>query len=128
LIAHEIAALRTVTQIVPLGQALGTVCLVPVFPRSAICDAIYTHAPDRDCLLTVWVSLRRIDLQQTATIEDAREHLERRGWRAEEPRTDVELHLYPGVGSEVTPQMETETVGFFRRILESDDRGQENEP
>jgi pimeloyl-ACP methyl ester carboxylesterase len=50
--------------------------LVPVFPRPAAENwQIYTHALDRDCLMTEVAGLERIDLQLIAMIDDARDRL-----------------------------------------------------
>ncbi len=49
--------------------------LVPVFPRPADNWQIYTHALDRDCLITEVPGLERIDLQLIAMIDDARDRL-----------------------------------------------------
>lgn len=77
---HECGALRHLTRVAREGYALSCACLVPVFPRPADQDSIYTHALDRDCLTTSVAGLERLDLQLLAMIDDARERLARRGW------------------------------------------------
>ncbi len=80
-IEHETAALKLVSMIATPGYHLACPCLVPVFPRPAEHDSIYTHALDRDCLLTGIDGLERLDLQLIAMIDDARSQLGRRGWK-----------------------------------------------
>lgn len=52
--------------------------LVPVFPRPTSNWQIYTHALDRDSLITTVSGLERIDLQLLAMIDDARQRLKER--------------------------------------------------
>jgi len=80
-IDHEAAALNLISTIATPGYRLACPCLVPVFPRPAEHDSIYTHALDRDCLTTSIDGLERLDLQLIAMIDDARSQLERRGWK-----------------------------------------------
>ncbi len=77
---HEGSALRHLTRVARDGYVLSCACLVPVFPRPADRDSIYTHALDRDCLTTSVAGLERLDLQLLAMIDDARKRLARRGW------------------------------------------------
>lgn len=49
--------------------------LVPIFPRSATNWAYYTHALDRDTLLSREFGIERLDLQLLAMIEDAKKQL-----------------------------------------------------
>jgi len=79
-IEHEAAALKLVSMIASPGYHLACPCLVPVFPRPAEHDSIYTHALDRDCLTTGIDGLERLDLQLIAMIDDARSQLSRLGW------------------------------------------------
>jgi hypothetical protein len=58
---------------------LGSPILVPAFPRPAANPLVYTHALDRDTLLTKLPGLERLDLQLIAMIDDARERLAQRG-------------------------------------------------
>jgi hypothetical protein len=58
-----------------LAERLGVPLLVPAFPRPAKQALMYTHALDRDTLLTRDPSLRRLDLQLVAMIDDARTRL-----------------------------------------------------
>jgi hypothetical protein len=46
--------------------------LVPIFPRPASYPLMYTHALDRDVMLTRIRSLKRLDLQLLQMIDDAR--------------------------------------------------------
>ncbi|MFH1314721.1 MAG: hypothetical protein ABIJ00_16065, partial [Candidatus Eisenbacteria bacterium] len=80
-IEHETAAMKLVSVIATPGYHLGCPCLVPVFPRPAAQDSIYTHALDRDCLITEVDGLERLDLQLIAMIDDARSQLKERGWK-----------------------------------------------
>lgn len=63
---------------------LGVAMLMPAFPRPASADNLYTHALDRDALLTADPALRRLDLQLLAMVDDARRRLAEEGVRAEE--------------------------------------------
>lgn len=54
--------------------------LVPAFPRLRRQDRVYTHALDRDSLVTDVAGLERVDLQLLAMIGDARRRLEAAGW------------------------------------------------
>lgn len=46
--------------------------LVPIFPRPASQELIYTHALDRDVILEKSIELKRLDLQLLAMIKDAK--------------------------------------------------------
>jgi len=59
-----------------VAKTLGIPLLVPVFPRPMSAHDVYTHSLDRDTILIEDGSLRRIDLQLLAMIEDARPRLE----------------------------------------------------
>ncbi|MEO9964755.1 MAG: hypothetical protein ABJF11_03135 [Reichenbachiella sp.] len=58
-----------------LARKLRTPLLVPVFPRSETNWRTYTHALDRDVMLEKEGTLRRLDLQLLAMIEEARDSL-----------------------------------------------------
>lgn len=66
---------RRADQLRSLCDELGVAALVPVFPRPMEHWKIYTHALDRDALLTDIPELKRLDLQLIAMIDDAREKL-----------------------------------------------------
>ena len=46
--------------------------LVPIFPRPASQELIYTHALDRDVILENSIELKRLDLQLLSMIKDAK--------------------------------------------------------
>ncbi|MFC5268984.1 hypothetical protein [Adhaeribacter terreus] len=58
--------------------------LVPIFPRSATNWELYTHALDRETLLSQNATLKRLDLQLLAMIKDARKQLKQRGFPVKE--------------------------------------------
>lgn len=60
-----------------LASKLGIAVLMPVFPRPKTDWQIYTHALDRDSMLTDKKDYRRFDLQLVAMIDHAREKLKR---------------------------------------------------
>lgn len=49
--------------------------LVPIFPRPASKELVYTHALDRDVMLEKTPELQRLDLQLLAMVEDAQKRL-----------------------------------------------------
>jgi hypothetical protein len=61
------------------ADELGSPYLVPTFPRPASLPVGYTHALDRDVLLTAVSGYVRIDLQLIAMINDARSYLGTKG-------------------------------------------------
>jgi hypothetical protein len=63
-----------------VANILQTPFLMPVFPRTKASPLQYTHALDRDTVLTQKGDLRRIDLQLLAMIEDARKRLRGDGY------------------------------------------------
>lgn len=72
-----------------LAEELKSPVLVPTFPRPLTepnIDVwkIYTHALDRETLLTEITELQRIDLQLIAMIDDAKEYLSTKGIEVEE--------------------------------------------
>jgi hypothetical protein len=62
-----------------LAKDLGVPLLVPTFPRPKEDWNIYTHALDRDTLLTKKEELERLDLQLISMIDDAKERLSQKG-------------------------------------------------
>lgn len=72
---HEASARSIVTQTATKADELGSPMLVPTFPRPASHPEVYTHALDRNTLLTQLPGLERIDLQLLAMIDDARQRL-----------------------------------------------------
>jgi pimeloyl-ACP methyl ester carboxylesterase len=65
------------------ADRLGVVLIEPVFPRPAADWQIYTHALDRDSMLTDKKEYKRFDLQLIAMIDDARERLSEEKLKAE---------------------------------------------
>lgn len=63
----------------PAIRRLASPILVPTFPRPKSHPLVYTHALDRDTLLTRLPGLVRIDLQLIAMIEDAQRRLAESG-------------------------------------------------
>jgi pimeloyl-ACP methyl ester carboxylesterase len=55
-----------------IADKIGVALLIPVFPRPSTNWQIYTHALDRDVMLTSKKELARFDLQLLAMIDDAR--------------------------------------------------------
>ena len=62
-----------------LAEGLRVPLLVPAFPKPNEGRELYTHALDRDTILTEISELRRIDLQLIAMIDDAIERLSLEG-------------------------------------------------
>lgn len=58
-----------------VARRLHLPLLVPIFPRSATHWTLYTHALDRDVLLSKEFGIERLDLQLLAMVEDARTQL-----------------------------------------------------
>ncbi|MDO6389211.1 hypothetical protein Q4E40_03660 [Pontibacter sp. BT731] len=58
--------------------------LVPIFPRSQTNWTYYTHALDRDVLLTNEAEIERLDLQLLAMVEDAKIQLGAQGYKLED--------------------------------------------
>jgi pimeloyl-ACP methyl ester carboxylesterase len=67
-----------------LAERLGCPVLVPAFPRPKTEWRLYTHALDRDTLLTQDPRLQSLDLQVLAMLDDARQRLRERGWETDE--------------------------------------------
>lgn len=74
---HEADVKRRILQNATLASKLGVAVLMPVFPRPATDWKIYTHALDRDSMLTDKKEYRRFDLQLVAMIDNAREKLKK---------------------------------------------------
>lgn len=83
---HEADVKRKLTQIGMMSGNLNVIVLMPVFPRPETDWKIYTHALDRDSMLTDKRAYRRFDLQLAAMIDDAREKL-----KAEKIKTDKKV-------------------------------------
>lgn len=81
---HERAAIQTIERVKPVLKQLNAVALVPVFPRSSTDWKIYTHALDRDVMITEKDSLKRLDLQLVAMIEDAKNKLKEKNLYAQD--------------------------------------------
>jgi pimeloyl-ACP methyl ester carboxylesterase len=84
LTVHDASSKRLAEGRRSLGSNLKVVLLVPVFPRPKTDWRIYTHALDRDSLLTEKKELRRFDLQLISMIDNARERLRVDGLRVDE--------------------------------------------
>lgn len=74
---HEADVKKRMVQNGAIGRLIKTAVLMPVFPRPAADWRIYTHALDRDALLTEKKELARFDLQLVAMIDDARRKLKK---------------------------------------------------
>lgn len=72
---HEADVKKRMAQVPAIASALKVAVLMPVFPRPATDWKIYTHALDRDSLLTNKQAYSRHDLQLIAMIDDARRRL-----------------------------------------------------
>lgn len=69
---HEEDVKRKIKNNAQIADRSGVVLLMPVFPRPQTDGKIYTHALDRDSMLTDKKELARFDLQLLAMIDDAR--------------------------------------------------------
>lgn len=74
---HESDVKKRIERNRTLGSMMKTVLLMPVFPRPAADWKIYTHALDRDAMLTGKKDFSRFDLQLIAMIDDARKLLKK---------------------------------------------------
>ena len=72
---HEANVKKRMEQNASLAQQLNVAILMPVFPRPETDWKIYTHALDRDALLTEKAEYKRFDLQLASMIEDAQARL-----------------------------------------------------
>lgn len=74
---HEDYVKRRTGQYVDSANKVGVIVLAPVFPRPETDWKIYTHALDRDTMLTDKKEYRRFDLQLVAMIDHARKSLQK---------------------------------------------------
>jgi len=74
---HDADVKRRMANNASLAALLKTAVLMPVFPRPATDWRIYTHALDRDAMMTDKKEYARFDLQLIAMIDDARERLKK---------------------------------------------------
>lgn len=81
---HEGDVKRKIKQNVQVADRIGVAILTPVFPRPETEWQIYTHALDRDSMLTGKKEFARFDLQLLAMIDDARARLAREKVRFDE--------------------------------------------
>jgi dienelactone hydrolase len=72
---HEADVKKRIAQNSAVGAQLGVAILMPVFPRPKTDWKIYTHALDRDSMLTDKTEYRRFDLQLVSMIDHARKSL-----------------------------------------------------
>jgi len=80
---HEADVKRRIAQAPAIASMLKVVVLIPVFPRPETDWRIYTHALDRDSIVTEKNEYRRLDLQLIAMIDDARWRLSTENLRIE---------------------------------------------
>lgn len=71
LTVHEADVVRRMKTSGAVAAALNVAVLMPVFPRPKTDWQIYTHALDRDSMMTEKREYRRLDLQLVAMIDDA---------------------------------------------------------
>jgi hypothetical protein len=93
--AHERYVREVIGYYRKVAGRLGVAVLMPAFPRPRSADGIYTHALDRDALLTREPGLRRLDLQLIGMVDDARRRLASEGIRIERR---VLLHGHSAAG------------------------------
>ncbi len=74
---HEADVKRKMANNAMLASKLGVAVLMPVFPRPKTDWQIYTHALDRDSMLTDKKEYRRFDLQLVAMIDNVRAKLKK---------------------------------------------------
>lgn len=72
---HELDAKKRITQNAVFADTVNVAILMPAFPRPESDWQIYTHALDRDAMLTEKKEYSRFDLQLIAMIDDARQRL-----------------------------------------------------
>lgn len=72
---HEADVKKRMAMAGAISSVLKTAVLMPVFPRPKTDWRIYTHALDRDTMLTDKKEYRRLDLQLIAMIDDAIDRL-----------------------------------------------------
>jgi dienelactone hydrolase len=78
---HDNDARKRMSMSGSVASFLKVGVLVPAFPRPRTDWRIYTHALDRDSMLTDKRGYARLDLQLIAMIDDARERLAKQGMR-----------------------------------------------
>ena len=76
---HEADVKKRMAGVGAIASALKIAVLMPVFPRPKSDWQIYTHALDRDSMVTDKREYRRLDLQLVAMIDDARARLKKDG-------------------------------------------------
>lgn len=81
---HDTYARKNIEDFRRIASTLRVALLMPVFPRPSTDWRIYTHALDRDSLLTEKKEYRRFDIQLIRMIEDARTRLRSDGYRFDE--------------------------------------------
>ncbi|HKO96620.1 MAG TPA: hypothetical protein VJU86_06500 [Pyrinomonadaceae bacterium] len=81
---HEEDAKRRIKQNAQIADRIGLAVIIPVFPRPQTDWRIYTHAIDRDSMLTSKKEYARLDLQLVAMIDDARGRLAKEKLRFDE--------------------------------------------
>jgi len=81
LAVHAAYSAKQVSDLRRLASRLGVVLLQPVFPRPQTDWQIYTHALDRDSLLTDKREYKRLDRQLIKMIDNARARLAKEGLR-----------------------------------------------
>ncbi len=64
-----------------LANILGSVLLMPVFPRPVSDNVYYSHSFDRNTILLEQEDMERLDLQLLAMIDDARERVQSDGFQ-----------------------------------------------
>ena len=74
---HEADVKKRMATSREVASVLRVAVLMPVFPRPKTDWQIYTHALDRDALITEKKEYRRFDLQLVAMIDDARARLKK---------------------------------------------------
>lgn len=81
---HEEDVKRKIGQNAVIADRAGVALLTPVFPRPQTDWRIYTHALDRDSMLTGKKEFARFDLQLIAMIDDARARFAKEKLRLDE--------------------------------------------
>lgn len=74
---HEADVKKRMGQALAVGSMLTVAVIMPVFPRPKTDWKIYTHALDRDSMVTDKKEYARFDLQLIAMIDDARRRLKK---------------------------------------------------
>ncbi len=76
---QEADVIRRMPQATAIASTLKVAVIMPVFPRPKSHWKIYTHALDRDAMVTDKKEYARFDLQAIAMIDDARDRLKKEG-------------------------------------------------